>query len=114
MLNLLVIRSLDLKSAESFYEALGLKFVTHQHGKGLPHLAAERDGFVFEIYPRDDKPTHHTRLGFAVDSVAETVETLAALGGKVVSSPRLTEWGYRAVMKDPDGHTVELVQSNNP
>jgi lactoylglutathione lyase len=113
MLNLLVIRSLDLKSAEIFYQALGLKFVKHQHGKGLPHLAAEKDGFVFEIYPQQDKPTHHTRLGFCVDSVARTIEVLTALGGKVLSSPRLTEWGYRAVIKDPDGHTIELIQSDN-
>lgn len=110
MLNLLVIRSANLEAAEAFYRALGFQFEKHRHGKGLPHLAAESDGFVFEIYPQLDKSTSETRIGFAVTSVAETIETLITLGGEIVSSPRQSEWGYRAVIKDLDGHSVELTE----
>ena len=112
MLNLLVIRSEDLECARSFYQALGLRFEKHRHGNGLPHLAAEVDGFVFEIYPQSGKPTNNTRLGFTVKEIVETVKILTSLGGSLVSAPRLTEWGYRAVIKDPDGHSVELVQEH--
>jgi hypothetical protein len=33
-------------------------------------------------------------------------------GEKVVSPPQETEWGRRAVIADPDGHRVELVEAS--
>lgn len=39
LLNLVVIRSVDLDRAEKFYNALGLLFERHSHGIGPEHLA---------------------------------------------------------------------------
>ena len=109
MLNLLVIRSSNLEQAKAFYEALGLRFEAHQHGKGLPHFAAVKNGIVFEIYPRaDGQSTTATRLGFKVDAIEETIAKLLRAGGKIVTSPKSSPWGVRAIVKDPDGHKVEL------
>ncbi len=114
-LNLLVIRSADIQAAANFYRALGLDFVLEAHGKGPKHYAANTHGVVFEIYPQNPKasPTTSVRLGFQVTSIQDTVQALANLGAKVLKPPHTSPWGTRAVLKDPDGHTVELLQAQN-
>jgi catechol 2,3-dioxygenase-like lactoylglutathione lyase family enzyme len=111
-LNLVVIRSADIERTVAFYRRLGLGLIHHAHGSGPMHYAAEADGFVFEIYPTSAKshPTIGTRLGFAVASVDELVVALKESGATILTSPADSEWGRRAVVKDPDGHTVELTQ----
>jgi hypothetical protein len=81
-----------------------------KHGNGPEHLAAEIAGTVFEIYPRGDEPaTTGVRLGFRVESVEAA---LAALEGAAIVSPLSAgPWELRAVVVDPDGHRVEIVQA---
>ena len=112
--NLIVLRSPHIGRAVRFYEALGLDFDKHRHGNGPEHYASEHGGVVFEIYPLGSKhsSTTSTRIGFAVDDVDSVVEHLEEAGGQVVSPPTDSEWGRRAVIKDLDGHTVELVSTN--
>lgn len=114
--NLLVIRSADIHRAVSFYQAMGMSFDLHSHGKGPKHYASETAGFVFEIYPKQsDKPgTDRTRIGFRVDDVERTVGKLKEIQATIVTEPTDTEWGRRAVVRDFDGHTVELVTPINP
>ena len=109
--NLLVIRSPDIDRAVTFYEQLGIKFELHSHGKGPKHYASETCGFVFEIYPQRDESsaTINTRLGFNVDSVDDCLQLLASLNVEIVSPAKDSPWGRRAVVRDLDGHTVELV-----
>lgn len=55
-----------------------------------------------------------THLSLRVDSVADTLPALAALGGRVLADTRLEfpEFGAAAVfLADPDGTLIELVQS---
>ena len=113
--NLLVIRSADIERAVTFYETLGVRFERHSHGNGPEHYASETCGFVFEIYPLLDPSavTTNTRIGFNVDSVDRSLELFAQLNVDVVSSARDSKWGRRAVVRDPDGHTVELVTPPN-
>jgi lactoylglutathione lyase len=114
-LNLVVLRSSDIKRAESFYRTMGLAFTLHAHGSGPQHYSSEVNGLVFEIYPLTEKssPTTGTRIGFRVDSVDEIVRLLAEIGAVVVTPPADSEWGRRAVVKDFDGHTIELVTPKN-
>ena len=98
-----------------FYRAMGLSFTRHAHGTGPEHYTSELSGVVFEIYPATAKipSTAGTRIGFRVDSVDEVIGALEALGAKVVSPPADSEWGRRAVVKDLDGHVVELTARNS-
>ena len=114
LMNLIVIRSSDIERSALFYSAMGLLFAKHRHGTGPEHYTSVVDGFVFEIYLiGSNQPTSGTRIGFSVDHVDSVVEMLTDAGGTVVSHPHDTEWGRRAVMKDPDGHSVELITPPN-
>ena len=114
-LNLLVIRATDPSNLARFYSLLGLKFVEEKHESGPPHLSCDLGSSVFEIYPLGSKgqPTTGARLGFAVQSLAETLRNLASLGSsKILQPPHETEWGLTAVVLDPEGHKVELRETD--
>lgn len=110
-LNLIVLRSPDIERAATFYRMLGLRFMKHSHGSGPEHFSAEVDGVVFELYPMtEDQPAcTSVRVGFKVDDVDALLPPLVQVGAVVVSPPRDGEWGRRAVVRDLDGHTVELL-----
>ena len=112
-LNLVVLRSPDIARASAFYTRLGLNFTLHRHGKGAEHFAAELPGGVFEIYTQtaDSPSTLGTRIGFAVPSVDTVINALADYPQAIVSAPKDSEWGRRAVIADPDGHRVELIET---
>ena len=115
-LNLVVLRSSDIERGAEFYREMGLRFTKHSHGSGPEHYSSEVGGLVFELYPLTPKssPTAGTRIGFRVDSVDAIVKLLTNIGAVVVSPPADSEWGRRAVIKDFDGHVVELVAPNGP
>ncbi len=114
-LSLIVLRCADLAASQAFYSVVGLAFVQEKHGNGPEHFAAGFNGQIFELYPlRESSAVGQGlgRIGFRVSSVDETVRQLAESGIEVVSEPRQTEWGYSAIVRDPDGRTVELTESN--
>ena len=113
-LNLLVIRSEEPVRTVGFYELLGLRFQEEQHGKGPVHWAAECGGLVMEIYPAKspDDVDRTTRLGFEVDEVESILASLRDQGVELVNDLKQTQWGLRAVVKDPDGRSVELVKES--
>lgn len=112
-LNLVVLRSADIDRAAQFYQVLGLEFTKHRHGTGPEHYASELEGFVFEIYPRQKEgdDSTGTRIGFRVPSVDEAIAAMEKAGAKVVSLPKDSAWGRRAVIDDLDGHRVELTEA---
>ncbi|YCM43434.1 VOC family protein [Verrucomicrobiaceae bacterium 227] len=110
--NLFVIRASDIEASKDFYELLGLRFTLHKHGKGAEHYAWESPAFVFEIYPESGTSSEGARVGFSVPDVDSTIANLRDAGCKVVSDPKDSPWGRRAVVRDPDGHSVELTTPN--
>jgi lactoylglutathione lyase len=110
-LNLVVLRSPDIERAATFYQMLGLLFTKHSHGSGPVHYTSEVSGLIFELYPMTPKslPTVGTRIGFRIDSVEQVVPMLVEVGAEVLTPAHDSEWGRRAVVKDLDGHIVELV-----
>lgn len=113
-LNLVVLRSSDMERAADFYGCLGLRFTRHRHGKGPEHFAAETAGGVFEIYPfaPGGASTLGTRIGFRVASLDEAISALRDFPQAVISPAGDSPWGRRAVVADPDGHRVELVEGS--
>jgi catechol 2,3-dioxygenase-like lactoylglutathione lyase family enzyme len=111
-LNLVVLKVSDIDASARFYTALGLSFVREQHGKGPAHLSCLLGSVLLEIYPAGNGPTSNaTRLGFEVTSLSATLTALLAGGGNVISEPKASSWGLRAVVTDPDGHNVELLEA---
>lgn len=112
MLNLVVIRAQDIDKLGRFYAALGFHFIKHQHGKGPEHLSCTIGETVFEIYPRNnaDDSTVSTRLGFSVPSLANALGVLRDINATVLAESTDSPFGRRAIVKDFEGHKVELTE----
>jgi lactoylglutathione lyase len=110
-LSLIVLRSANIDAALKFYQAIGLTFVQEQHGSGPVHYACEMGKTILEIYPAEAgtaperKSGGATMLGFSVASVDEI---LAQLSTTIITPPKDSAWGRRAVVFDPDGRAIEL------
>jgi hypothetical protein len=112
-LSLVVLKTRQVENLRAFYRALGIELTDEQHGKGPIHYAGRVGSVVLEVYPllEDGTPTDTTtRLGFTIEKLAEATERLKALGVSIPDKPQATEWGYRVIVRDPDGRAVELYE----
>ena len=107
-LKLVVLKTPQLKPVQEFYTRLGFQFVEEQHGKGPVHFSAPLGDGILEIYPLPEGTAvdSSTRLGFGVADLPAVIEELGDLAE--VRGPKMTPWGLRAAVKDPDGRSVEL------
>jgi len=112
VLNLVVLRSPDIDKAKDLYSKLGLVFTRDRHGSGPEHYSAELAGTVFELYPQNAEGPSSlgTRIGFSVASLDESIKALSDYSNAVISPAKDSDWGRRAVVTDPDGHRIELVE----
>jgi lactoylglutathione lyase len=113
-LNLVVLRAPDIEEAQRFYSLLGFSFTKHAHGSGPAHYAAESGSQVFEIYPQTnaEDSTKSVRIGFKVREVDAVVARLVSGGARIISPVKDSSWGRRAVLADPIGHKLELVEDD--
>jgi lactoylglutathione lyase len=117
-LSLIVLQTRDLEAARAFYSAIGLRFTGEQHGRGPFHYSCQLNGAVLELYPRQAaSPPNEARdttivHGFSVASLDQPLDALRTLGAEVVSPPKITPWGRRARVMDPDGRTIEISEPN--
>jgi predicted enzyme related to lactoylglutathione lyase len=113
-LGLLVLRSSDMDAALTFYRAIGLAFVEEQHGSGPVHYSCILGATVIEIYPGSAQEpldlggSGATMLGFNVASLDAVLDALKQIGAPILTTPKVSAWGRRAVVHDPDGRAVEL------
>ena len=110
-LQLLVVRTPDTKRLADFYSLLGTTFNYQQHGDGPMHYSAAIGPTILEIYPltkKQEQPDINLRLGFAIEAFEDTMETLKTNGVQLFSPPVANDFGYMAVVLDPDGRKVEL------
>jgi lactoylglutathione lyase len=116
LLTLLVLKTRQVEQLRLFYQTLGIDFGEEQHGGGLVHFAGRVGDVVMEVYPLPEDGTpvdSSTRLGFAVENLAGVVQVLQGIGTRIVTPSRETAWGFQAVVKDPDGRSVELTQRSS-
>lgn len=109
-MTLIVIRSSTVSRVVEFYRCLGIDFTEERHETGPLHFAACLGGLVFEVYPAKN-PTdvdRRTRLGFSTSDLSGAMNRLRTLDAEVLQQPSHSTWGVRAVVRDPDGRTVEL------
>lgn len=106
---LLVLRCSDIEESRAFYETLGLSFVAEKHGSGREHYSTRVGSLVVELYPQTDAETRGLRIGFSVADLATTLERFQCNG----SVPIRVAWDAvppNALIRDPDGHWIELTQ----
>lgn len=115
LLNLVVLRARDPVALAEFYALLGLKFSPEKHGNGPEHMACDTGAGVLEIYPRSEHAgsTSAVRLGFSIDQLDARCRAIPATRGQLLREPHPTRWGRRATILDPEGHTVDLVESES-
>ncbi|MFD1605533.1 VOC family protein [Flavobacterium artemisiae] len=111
---LLVLRTDDQKRLADFYSQFGLTFDYHQHGNSPFHYTAEIDQMVLEIYPLEKnqtKPDTSLRLGFSIDHFDDVVNNLKENEVPFQMQPKQTDFGFMAIIIDPDGRKVELYKN---
>lgn len=115
-LSLLVLKTPRPQVLCRFYAALGIVLTEEQHGGGPVHHSGQAGGVLLEIYPSGDPESvadAKTPLGFLVEELEVVVGNLVTAGGSLVRAPHQSEWGYRAVVRDPDGRAVELTEDTD-
>jgi catechol 2,3-dioxygenase-like lactoylglutathione lyase family enzyme len=112
-LTLLVLRCADVQRSLEFYRSLGLSFTREQHGKGPEHFSCTMGELVLELYPRRDANADTSiepaRLGFRIGALEKVLEQLRDLN--LLSTTQQDERGGVALVRDPDGRTVELTSA---
>jgi len=110
-LKLLVLRTGDTKILADFYSLFGLSFDYHKHGNSPFHYSATLGQTVLEIYPltkSQTEPDKNLRLGFGLDNFDETIQKLKAVEVSFSLEPAQTDFGFMAIVSDPDGRKIEL------
>ena len=104
-----------MKGLASFYTTLGLTFDYHRHGNSPYHYSATIGQTVLEIYPLHKNQTEtdkELRLGFSIDNFDDVIQLLRANNITFISEPMQDEYGYIAIITDPDGRKIELYKTD--
>lgn len=109
-LKLIVVRSTKMEKTVEFFTIMGMRFQSEKHGNGPVHFSAEFDDLVFEIYSVKNlgESDRTTRLGFAVNDPVAVIAEIKSRGFSVVEELKETNWGIRAVVRDPDDRPIEV------
>jgi lactoylglutathione lyase len=110
-IRLLVLRTGDTTKLADFYSLLGLAFSYHSHGNLPFHYSTMVGSTVLEIYPLTKSQAaadENLRLGFGIDNFDVVVEKLKERNVTFLTEPVQTDFGFMAVVEDPDNRKVEL------
>ncbi|TKC06670.1 glyoxalase/bleomycin resistance/extradiol dioxygenase family protein [Pedobacter polaris] len=110
-IRLLVLRTGDTKRLADFYSLFGLTFDYHKHGNSPFHYSAAIGQSVLEIYPLTKSQAEadkNLRLGFSIDNFDQMVVALKELQIPFSLEPTQTDFGFMAIISDPDERKIEL------
>ncbi len=103
-----------LQDMLGFYRIIGLQFTASKVDKGGEVHRATHDGMEFSLYSVTTK--HHSlvpslQLGFEITNIEQILKNLLAVPGVTgILDPLDLPEGKRAMVSDPDGHVVELLE----
>ena len=99
----------DWDKAIAFYrDSLGLKPSTLIANQWAEFVLP--DGGCIGLVAAHDDVTHPPHVMLKVSGLAKLVGDLQAQGGTVLDGPRKQAYGVTALVKDPSGNTVELIE----
>lgn len=110
-LKLIVVRTTNPEKLAGFYTLLGLFFDYHKHGNSPYHYSTAIGSTVLEIYPLakgQDNADNHLRLGLSIEDFDKKIILLKENQVTFSMEPVQTDFGYMAVILDPDGRKVEI------
>jgi lactoylglutathione lyase len=113
-IKLIVIGTGDMSRLVGFYQLLGFAFDYHKHGNSPYHYGASIGEMVLEIYPltkSQSEADKSLRLGFGIDNFETIVQLLKENDVVFASHPIETEFGFMAIVVDPDGRKIELYRN---
>lgn len=106
-LSFVTLRCRDLDASRHFFETLGLESLLVRHKDGSHHYDCRAGDQTIELYPRRRGDTNELRIGFKVQRLGDVLANLRSQGTEIVQTLGSPIVRY-AVVKDPDGHTIEL------
>jgi predicted enzyme related to lactoylglutathione lyase len=112
-LNRIIVSVRNLHESLAFYaDLLGLELMETR--PGFATLAAG-GGVQLGLHERDTEPSDRAvALSFAVDDLDRVCDSWESAQGTVVDPPAAQPWGERmAMVRDPDGHLVCLVDERS-
>lgn len=110
-LGLIVLRTKHIQKVIAWYGLLGVEIEKEKHENTRSTYVANLDGLLLEFLPLSEEmnaPEPNVRLGFVVDDLDKTLADLKANATVVINPPQSTSRGYRAVVRDPDGRSIEI------
>lgn len=97
-----------------FYQIIGFTFANNKVDKGSEMHRALHKGVEFSLYSNKNVEASRVpslQLGFQVTDIDSTVEKLKAVPGAMcILDPTDMPDGKKAIVLDPDGHSIELCQ----
>lgn len=98
----------------AFFDALGAGMTAKQVSVGSQSFQGRLNSLEIVIYgiPKKENPTTPSlSLRFEVTQIIPIMEKLKALSGvQVLMDIEMMPDGKKAIVKDPDGHSVELIE----
>jgi catechol 2,3-dioxygenase-like lactoylglutathione lyase family enzyme len=111
-MNIVLVSDLE-RSVEFYRDKLGLRLITRtsewaEFEAGETHLALQVGGDPQA--PRSNSAAGKLTISFEVDDVVEAHERLAARGVPFTQQPAEQDFGFLAVLSDPDGLEILLFE----
>lgn len=103
----------NLENMVRFYEILGCKFAKVKVTIGGELFRSSLEGFELSLMSIQSATTGHypkVMMGFRIHDMESKVEKLSSIPGVImILDPTDMPDGRKAILQDPDGHSVELV-----
>lgn len=110
----ITINTSHLQDMLAFYRIIGFQFTASKVEKGSEVLRAEHQGVEFSLYSINNVKNSvipSLQLGFKITDLDHAIEALIKVPGTVcILGPTDMPDGRKAIVLDPDGHSIELCQ----
>lgn len=115
VLTSITLNTMHLQAMLDFYRIIGFQFKAVKVEKGSEVYRAAHDGVEFSLYSiknKDNSQIPTMQLGFRITDLEKNVTQLEKIQGVVcILGPTEMPDGKKAIILDPDGHSIELIQS---
>lgn len=106
---MIVVSNMD-RSVAFYRDVLGLKMLFHQNNWSQ----FDAGQMLIGLHPEGEQvkvsPTTGFSLGIYVDDIMKTVSELKRRHGNIAIEPRPEPFGRWALLKDPDGYGIQLIE----